>query len=225
MSEAVIFGSSRQGLVVLDVLRAQNKYTVVGFLDDDSSKHGELVDGVCVLGGMEWILVNVDRRYDLIIAIGNNEARIAISRKLRTYGIELLNAVHPSAVVMGGVSLGSGNLVAAGAIIGTGTCLENDVVVNTSASIDHDCLLHTGSYISPGVNTAGCVTIGQGAFIGIGAIIGPGVTIGANSIVGAGSLVLSNIPPNVLAFGSPARIVKELSEPINWHRILTGGGR
>ncbi len=42
-------------------------------------------------------------------------------------------------------------------------------------------------------------------------IIIKGVTIGDNSIIGAGSVVTSNIPSNVIAAGSPARVVKELT--------------
>ena len=38
----------------------------------------------------------------------------------------------------------------------------------------------------------------------------PGVTIGANSIIGAHSFVNEDIPDNVLAFGVPAKIIREL---------------
>ncbi len=43
-----------------------------------------------------------------------------------------------------------------------------------------------------------------------------GVTIGENSIVGAGSVVVRDVPPNVIAGGNPARVVKQLDpkEPL-----------
>jgi maltose O-acetyltransferase len=41
-------------------------------------------------------------------------------------------------------------------------------------------------------------------------IVLPGVTIGTNSVIGAGSVVTSNIPPNVLAAGMPAKIIRQL---------------
>jgi sugar O-acyltransferase (sialic acid O-acetyltransferase NeuD family) len=221
-SDAVIFGASHQGKVVLEVLRAQGSYRVLGFLDDDSGKHGTVFAGSPVLGGTEWALHNAERKLAAIVAIGRNDARVKAQEALRAGGIELLNAIHPSAVVMPGVTLGAGNLVCAGAVIITGTSLEDSVVVNTAASVDHDCVLQTGAYLAPGVHTAGCVDIGRGAFIGVGAILGPGVKIGASSIIGAGSLVLCDIPSHVLAFGSPAKVVKELRDPVNWRRILAG---
>lgn len=222
MLQTVIFGAGRQGSIVLEVLRAQGGFKVVGFLDDDVSKHGVVIGGVPVLGGIEWAIANASKGLAAIVAIGNNEARIVIGTKLRTYGLELINAIHPSAVVMAGVTMGTDNLVCAGSVVVTGTCLEDDIVVNTGATIDHDCVLRTGAYVAPGVHTAGCVTIGRGAFIGIGAVLGPGVTVGDWCVVGAGSVVLSDLPPRVLAFGSPARVVRQLEGSVDWRKILAG---
>jgi len=56
------------------------------------------------------------------------------------------------------------------------------------------------------------VTIGKNCWIGAGAIIMPGVTIGDNSVIGAGSVVTKDIPANVVAYGSPCRVVREISE-------------
>lgn len=39
----------------------------------------------------------------------------------------------------------------------------------------------------------------------------PGVHIGDNSIIGAGSIVTKDIPPNVIALGNPAKIVREIT--------------
>ena len=49
--------------------------------------------------------------------------------------------------------------------------------------------------------------------IGSGSTIMCGITIGKNSLIGAGSLVTKNIPPNVVAYGNPAKVIKKLEEP------------
>lgn len=54
------------------------------------------------------------------------------------------------------------------------------------------------------------ITIGDNVWLGGGVIVCPGVTIGANTVVGAGSVVTRDLPPGVLAVGSPARVVREL---------------
>ena len=48
-------------------------------------------------------------------------------------------------------------------------------------------------------------------FIGVNSVILRDVTIGDYSIVGAGSVVTKDIPPNVVAAGNPARIIRQLS--------------
>ncbi len=53
------------------------------------------------------------------------------------------------------------------------------------------------------------VVLKRGCCIGMGTIIMPGVTIGEGSIIGAGSVVSRDIPPYVVAMGSPAVVVKE----------------
>ena len=222
MQQTIIFGASRQGIIVLEVLRAQGNFDVLGFLDDDFSKHSAVVGGVKVLGGVEWAIANDRKNIVAIVAIGSNDARIAIGSKLRAHGIELINAIHPSAVAMAGTAMGTGNLICAGAVIVTGTRLEDEVVINTGATIDHDSMLHTGAYVAPGVHTGGCVKIGQGAFIGVGAVLGPGVTIGDWCVIGAGSVVLSDLPSNVVALGAPAKVVRELKGPVDWRKILAG---
>ena len=54
-------------------------------------------------------------------------------------------------------------------------------------------------------------TVGDHVVIGGGVTIGPGVTIGDNVFVGAGATVLTDIPANSLAYGTPA-VFKPLPE-------------
>lgn len=59
------------------------------------------------------------------------------------------------------------------------------------------------------VNMASPVKIGDRCWIGANTIILPGVTIGDNVVIGAGSVVTKDIPSNVIAAGSPAKIIRE----------------
>jgi len=55
------------------------------------------------------------------------------------------------------------------------------------------------------------VTLGANVWIGIRAILLPGVTIGGNSVVGAGSVVTCDLPPNCLAAGVPAKVIRSFT--------------
>ena len=52
------------------------------------------------------------------------------------------------------------------------------------------------------------VVVGDNVWIGGGAILLPGVTIGSNTVIGAGSVVTRDIPANVVAVGSPCRVLR-----------------
>lgn len=54
------------------------------------------------------------------------------------------------------------------------------------------------------------ITIHHNVWLGGGVIVCPGVTIGENSVVGAGAVVTRDLPPNTLAVGNPARIIRTL---------------
>lgn len=55
------------------------------------------------------------------------------------------------------------------------------------------------------------VVLGKNCRIGAHSVVLPGVTVGENTTVGACSLVNKSLPPDVIAFGSPAKIVKKKS--------------
>ena len=221
VANVIVYGASRQGAVVLGVLRAQG-HRVSCFVDDDPRLAGGRFQGLLVHAGFEWIRRRTPRDFAAIVAIGANNTRVQIGSRLRESGIPMINAVHPSAVVMENVVLGTGVLICAGAVAVAGTRIGDDVVVNTGATVDHDSVLEAGAYLSPGVHSAGGVTVGRGAFVGAGAVIGPGVVIGEGSIVGAGSLVLEDVPARTVAYGHPARPVRPVPDPPDWRRILAG---
>lgn len=54
------------------------------------------------------------------------------------------------------------------------------------------------------------ITIANNVWLGGGVIILPGVSIGENTVVGAGSVVTKDLPPNVVAVGNPARVIRQL---------------
>ena len=56
------------------------------------------------------------------------------------------------------------------------------------------------------------VHIGRNVWIGGGCVLLQGVSIGDNTVIGAGSIVTKDIPANVVAYGNPCRVIREIGE-------------
>ena len=112
------------------------------------------------------------------------------------------SSVWPGAVLRGDnepIVVGSRSNVQDGAIVHTDP--DNPVTIGTDVSIGHGAVLH------------GC-RVGDRCLIGIRAIILNGSVISNESIVGAGALVTERkaFPPRSLILGSPARVVRSLTD-------------
>ena len=85
----------------------------------------------------------------------------------------------------------------------------NGVVIEKNVQIGSHCSIYSISTID---KTSGEVLLKENCKIGTHTTILPGITIGKNSIIGANSLVNKSIPDNVIAFGSPAKIIKKIND-------------
>ena len=91
--------------------------------------------------------------------------------------------------------------------IGAGTIIAPNVIIVDSDF--HNPWPPDQRIYFPGNQQDKDIQIGNNCWIGMNTIILKGVTIGDNSIIGAGSVVVKNIPPNTLAAGAPAKVVKQ----------------
>ena len=82
------------------------------------------------------------------------------------------------------------------------------VVIEDNVQIGSHCSIYSVSTID---DSHGKVVLKQNCRIGSHSTILPGVSIGKNSIIGAHSLVNKDIPDNVVAFGAPVKVVRQLN--------------
>ena len=83
------------------------------------------------------------------------------------------------------------------------------VVIEDYVQIGSHCSIYSVSTID---DKTGKVYLKENSKIGSHSTILPGITIGKNSVIGAHSLVLSDIPDNVIAFGIPAKVMRNIDE-------------
>ena len=182
----IIIGARGHGRMVAAVAR-EDGIRVAGFLDQDASLHGMLIDEIPVLGGHDLL---TDYRGQAIgLGIGTNEERKRLYEELRTAGFLILDFHAPSATVNVGATIGV------------------NVILNTGCLVEHDCVVRNHAHLCPGAILCGGVTVGEGAVIGAGAVVKDGVTIGAWATVGCGAVVIDDVPDGVTVIGNPAQLI------------------
>lgn len=122
---------------------------------------------------------------------------------------KFVNIIHDGLDMSKMSSIGIGNLINSKVSIAAHSNIGNFVSINRHVSIGHHTIISDYCSINPGTNIAGNVTIGEGTTIGMGTNILNQVKIGKNTIIGAGSVVTKDIPDNVVAYGSPCKIIRD----------------
>lgn len=129
-----------------------------------------------------------------------------------------MNSVYiaPNATVTGDVVLGENVNIWHGAVlrgdsgtieVGAGTNIQDNCVLHEHTVIGKNCTVGHGAIVH------GC-TVGDGCLIGMGAIVLDGAKLADHCLVGAGAVVTGKMdaPAGSVLLGSPAKIVKELTE-------------
>jgi len=122
---------------------------------------------------------------------------------------KLTSMIHDGLDISYMSKLGRALLINSKVSIAAHTTIGDFVSINRHVSIGHHTVIGDYCSINPGVNIAGNVTIGEGTTIGMGVNIIDGVKIGKNTIIGAGSVVTKDVPDNVVAYGSPCKIIRD----------------
>ncbi|MFR9165369.1 MAG: acetyltransferase [Dysgonomonas sp.] len=191
-----LYGAGGHAKVITDIL--MSKGITVKEVYDDNPNLKEL-DGIPIVHEGSY-------QSPLIVSIGNNIIRKKIVDRI--HNIKYEKAIASTAIISHSVCVGEGSVVMQGAIIQSSTKIGKHAIINTGARVDHDCNISDFTHIAPGAILCGNVEIGEGSLIGAGATIIPGKKIGKWSVIGAGSTVIKDIPDNVVAIGSPCRIIK-----------------
>ncbi len=215
INNVVIIGSSGHAKVVIDTIERECKYTIIGLIDS-VKQVGDASFGYKVLG-VEADLPTLVKSYDLdggFIAIGDNWKRYLVMAKIKALlpTFQFISTIHPSAQIARSVTIGKGSILMAGAIVNSDSKVGNFCIVNTKASLDHDSIMEDFSSLAPNATTGGNVSIGAFSAVSLGANIIHGRSIGKHTVIGAGAVVLDDIPEFCVAYGVPAKVIRERRE-------------
>ncbi len=212
-NKVVIIGAGGHAKVVADIIEKSGDI-VYGFLDDG------IEVGTIIANNEKWkVIGKSEMRFELsrkhknlkfIIAIGNNKVRKKIAND-EDNNIKYYTAIHPSANIGIGTSIGEGTVIMANSCINSSAKVGKHCIINTGAIIEHDNIIEDFVHISPNATLCGTVRIGTLTHVGAGATIKNNTEVEENSIIGAGAVVVKNIEQEGTYIGVPAQIKTKIN--------------
>lgn len=217
VARVVGLGAGGHARVVLEILRQQGMYELVGLLDSNPELHGSRVGGVPVLGDDDLLECLIRDGVDgFFVGVGSaidTTPRRRLFEWAADRGLTPVSAVHSQSTISASATLGKGVTLMAGAIVNAEAVLGDNAIINTGAIIEHDCVIGDHVHVATGARLAGAVIVGEGAHIGLGASVCQGVVIGKNALVGAGAVVTERVADNVVVIGVPGKPVRKRDSP------------
>jgi sugar O-acyltransferase (sialic acid O-acetyltransferase NeuD family) len=210
--DLIILGAGGSSREIAEMISATEglarEYRIVGFLDDDPSKAGKVLDGVPIVGPLDeasrhpeaWFVVGVASHRDA----GSRES---IVQRVGLSPDRFVTLTHPTAFVSRNAAVGKGTIIMNNAVITTGVKIGSHVLISQGAQIAHDSEVGSCSILAPRATINGNVRIGESVYIGAAAVIAPNVVIGPGALVGIGAVVVSNVDAGSTVFGNPARTI------------------
>jgi len=214
MEEILIIGAGGFGREVLwtinDCNEIKEKYSVLGFIDDDKPLHGHSIDGFSVLGGLDWIEKNYQKSISCVIAIGDSLSKKEIVNQLKKIEPTYDTIIHPTVISSKSITIGEGTIIQAGTIMTINIAIGKHVHLNIDSTVGHDTIIEDYVTINPGVHINGKTTIGSSTYVGTGVVMKQEIKIGSESIIGAGAVLLENVPEKSLYVGVPAKLKRKI---------------
>ncbi len=211
MRDLLIIGAGGFGReivwVVEDINALNPEFNIIGFLDDDDSIQGQIINGIKVVGKVQDLKQweSNDNAY-AVIGILNPEIKEDVIRRT-SFFTRWATVIHPTAVISKTAQIGEGTVVFPYATVGVDARIGSNCFLNIHCAVGHDCVLEGNVSVLIGAVLCGGAMIGENTCIATNASVLPGKHIGKNVYVGAGSVVNKKVRDNVTVFGMPAQVI------------------
>ena len=208
MKDIYIIGASGFGREVVWLLEELSEWNIKGFIDDNETIQGEKINGITVIGTVDFLLGRKEET-NVVIAIGNPSVRSMIYEKLKfNNNILFPNIIAKNIRIDKTIKMGIGNIICSHSILTVNIELGNFNHVNLDCTVGHDVIMNDFITVYPSVNISGNVEIGNYCEIGTGTQIIQGKSITDNVIIGAGAGIVKNIKESGTYVGCPVRRIK-----------------
>lgn len=210
-----IYGCGGAGRETLDIAKEQDRWKKIVFIDD--AYDVDIFNGVQRMPFCVFCDRYSTNEAEIIITIGEPRVKSNLYKRVSEAGFCLTNIIHKFSWISPYAILGRGLIIKNGVTINAGAVVGDNVAINEGTCISHDVVLGESCQIAGMTAINGNCKIGDTVYVATNVSIKEGITIGRNSVIGMGAVVSKNIPENVVAVGTPARIIKKID---NSYRVF-----
>ena len=211
MKEIYALGVGRATPIFIELAEACG-YRVVGLYHYNDSRTGETDHGFPILGSFDDLFNSDVRGRNFVLTMGNMKIKQDVSSRLIQMGGVTPTLIHPTAIISRFSMISqSGVLVCSYSEIHSDSTIEQGCVLWSNVIIEHGCQIHEYVFFGPKAYVGAYTEIEERAFIGQCSVLisEKAKHIGKNTLIGAGSLVTKPMPDEIVAAGSPARVLRE----------------
>jgi sugar O-acyltransferase (sialic acid O-acetyltransferase NeuD family) len=186
------------------------EFEIMGFLDDDVTKHKCSIAGYPVLGPVSTLSGFSGKGVAIVLGIAFPELKIRLFNKYKHLTFDFPSFISKKSWVSEKVSIGKGCIIYPGTSINYECAVNDFVVINMNCAIGHNCSVGSFSSLAPGVNFSGFTRVGKCVEVGIGVTTIQNVVIHDNAILGGQAMILKEVLSGDIVGGIPARSLKKL---------------
>ena len=197
----IIIGGGGHGLSVADVILADERYQLLGYIDHKDNSDLSKV-GVPWLGDDSVILKTGAQAAHIGVGqIKSPTVREALFNNAMNAGLSMPVLSSRSSTISRSATLDNGVLVMHHAAVNSKASIGLNTIINTAAIVEHGAMIGDHSHIAPRATVLGNAKVGHRSFIGAGVIIREGIEIGNNTVIGAGAVIKYDIGNGVTVKG------------------------
>lgn len=210
----IILGTGGTSIDILDIINDIGdkngvKLECIGFLEDEKSKIGKIINNVKVLGPLNTAKDYKDVYF--VNGIGSPTTFLNKEKIISKMNLSLdrfITLIHPSASISKSAKIGLGSVIFQNVVVGSNVKIGKHVVILPNTVISHDDLVGDYTCVAGCVYISGAVSIGKACYIGAGACVKESLSIGKGSLVGMGSVVIDNVLSRSVYAGNPAKFIR-----------------